>query len=192
MQISCYFILMAGKISTLCTCLFQKWRKRYFVLSTVPSPSHAHDTAQYLLCYYTDSNKKRKKGSIDLSQCDEVQSLLHNQDYRNLFSIKTRDRRSIRTYFLSADNNDDMLKWVDCLCDVLGMKEDGMYFIIWSNLMLYLIYVLASYYYYKYLNETNITLHSIYTIVIWELYSNSNYISLHLNFKNNPLSETLF
>lgn len=79
-----------------------------------------------LLLYYEDRDMRHKKGSIDLTQCDEVISLVHSDDkHSHLFSIKTRHRNRSRTYFLAADSDDDMLKWVDCLCEVLGMKEDG-------------------------------------------------------------------
>ena len=46
--------------------LFQKWRRRWFVLEQGKLPG------QYLLCYYTDEQKKRLKGTICLDECDQV------------------------------------------------------------------------------------------------------------------------
>lgn len=82
-----------------------------------------HLVTPSLLIYYKDDELRHKKGAIDLTQCDEVQSLLHNEEHPYLFSIKTRDRNHSRTYFLAADSDNDMHKWVDCLCDVLGMVD---------------------------------------------------------------------
>ncbi len=96
-----------------------------YTLPNAASSGGLHAVTPSLLFYYEDCDLRRKKGSIDLTQCDEVQSLLHNDEHPHLFSIKTRDRNRSRTYFLAADTDGDMLKWVDCLCDILGMREDG-------------------------------------------------------------------
>ena len=52
-------------IVTLCS-LFQKWRRRWFVLQQGKLPR------QYLLNYYQDDTKKKLKGTIALDDCEQV------------------------------------------------------------------------------------------------------------------------
>ena len=55
-------------IVTLCS-LFQKWRRRWFVLQQGKLPR------QYLLNYYQDDTKKKLKGTIALDDCEQVSHL---------------------------------------------------------------------------------------------------------------------
>ena len=48
------------------TYVFQKWRRRWFVLQQGKLPR------QYVLNYYVDDSKKRLKGTIPLDDCQQV------------------------------------------------------------------------------------------------------------------------
>lgn len=41
------------------------------------------------------------------------------QNYPHMFDVKTPKR----TYYLAADSETDMNKWVDCVCQVCGLKS---------------------------------------------------------------------
>ena len=56
---------------TLCS-LFQKWRRRWFVLQQGKLPR------QYLLNYYQDDTKKKLKGTIALDDCEQVRHLFYD------------------------------------------------------------------------------------------------------------------
>uniref|UniRef100_A0A069DVK0 Putative pleckstrin similarity domain protein n=1 Tax=Panstrongylus megistus TaxID=65343 RepID=A0A069DVK0_9HEMI len=103
-----------------------RWRRRWFVLR------HSGELpGQYYLCYYTDKNCRTLKGQIDLDQCEQVDAGLQFESskhkYRHMFDVKTPKR----IYYLAAETEDDMNKWVDCVCHVCGLKaysqEDTLY-----------------------------------------------------------------
>ncbi|KAL1459027.1 hypothetical protein WDU94_011043 [Cyamophila willieti] len=105
---------MASRLGV-CTCM--RWRKRWFVLK------HAGQIpGQYLLCYFTDRNCRKIKGQIDLDQCEQVDAGLRfehrKQKYQHMFDLKTPRR----TYYLAADSEDDMNRWVDAICHICGLK----------------------------------------------------------------------
>ena len=56
--------------------------------------------------------------------CSQVLSSLHSQVYSHLFALRTKHKNNDRTYYLAAKTDDDMNKWVDCLCQALGLKEN--------------------------------------------------------------------
>lgn len=94
-----------------------RWRKRWFVLR------HSGELpGQYFLCYYTDRNCRKLKGQIDLDQCEQVDAGLRfenrKQKYQHMFDVRTPKR----TYYLAAETEDEMNKWVDCVCHVCGLK----------------------------------------------------------------------
>ncbi|XP_050526686.1 protein daughter of sevenless isoform X2 [Daktulosphaira vitifoliae] len=94
-----------------------KWRRRWFVLR------HSGELpGQYFLAYYTDKSRRKMKGRIDLDQCEQVDAGLRFEDrkskYHYMFDIKTPKR----TYYLAAESEDDMNKWVDFVCHVCGLK----------------------------------------------------------------------
>uniref|UniRef100_A0A8D8RHQ7 Protein daughter of sevenless n=1 Tax=Cacopsylla melanoneura TaxID=428564 RepID=A0A8D8RHQ7_9HEMI len=94
-----------------------RWRKRWFVLK------HAGQIpGQYLLCYFTDRNCRKIKGQIDLDQCEQVDAGLRfehrKQKYQHMFDLKTPRR----TYYLAADTEDEMNRWVDAICHICGLK----------------------------------------------------------------------
>ena len=51
------------------TYVFQKWRRRWFVLQQGKLPR------QYVLNYYVDDSKKRLKGTIPLDDCQQVRQI---------------------------------------------------------------------------------------------------------------------
>ncbi|XKL64446.1 hypothetical protein PGB90_004532 [Kerria lacca] len=95
----------------------QRWRRRWFILR-----NSGELPGQYFLCYYTDRNCRKLKGQIDLDQCEQVDAGLrfesNKQKYQHMFTIRTPKR----TYYLAAESEEDMNKWVDCVCHVCGLK----------------------------------------------------------------------
>lgn len=95
-----------------------KWRTRWFVLRSGELPG------QYFLEYYTDHTRRKLKGRIDLDQCDQVDAGItfanrkSESDYKYMFDIKTPKR----VYYLCAETEQEMNKWVDCVCHVCGLK----------------------------------------------------------------------
>ncbi|CAK1554074.1 unnamed protein product [Leptosia nina] len=100
-----------------------KWRRRWFALR-----QSGELPGQYFLDYYSDRNRRRLKGSINLDLCEQVDAGLHmtrnstgTLDPRirgSVFSIQTQSR----TYHLEADCEADMEKWVDAICRVCGLR----------------------------------------------------------------------
>ena len=99
---------------------FQKWKRRYFVLSK-PAQSLP---GTYNLQYYRDESCKSSRGSIDLEQCAEIIESLDSEQFDYLLAIKTTHRGRERTYFLATDTEEQMSTWVRNLCSVCGMKPD--------------------------------------------------------------------
>ncbi|XP_015593344.1 GRB2-associated-binding protein 2 [Cephus cinctus] len=94
-----------------------RWRKRWFALR------HSGELpGQYFLEYYTDRRCRKLKGCIDLDQCEQVDAGLRfenrKQKYQFMFNVKTPKR----TYYLAAENEADMNKWVDAVCQVCSLK----------------------------------------------------------------------
>ncbi|KAG7198194.1 hypothetical protein KM043_005606 [Ampulex compressa] len=94
-----------------------RWRKRWFALR------HSGELpGQYFLEYYTDRRCRKLKGRIDLDQCEQVDAGLRfenrKQKYQYMFNVKTPKR----TYYLVAESEADMNKWVDAVCQVCGLK----------------------------------------------------------------------
>ncbi|XP_050452790.1 GRB2-associated-binding protein 2 [Cataglyphis hispanica] len=94
-----------------------RWRKRWFALR------HSGELpGQYFLEYYTDRRCRKLKGRIDLDQCEQVDAGLRfenrKEKYQYMFNVKTPKR----TYYLVAENEADMNKWVDAICQVCGLK----------------------------------------------------------------------
>ena len=100
----------------------QRWRRRYFVLHVPPASSCL--PGSYHLDYYDSPSLKKKKGSIDLDLCEEILAKLGSAHYENLFSLETKHEGRDRKYFLAAASEDEMNRWVDCLCRVCGFRPD--------------------------------------------------------------------
>ncbi|GLH13073.1 Protein daughter of sevenless [Gryllus bimaculatus] len=94
-----------------------RWRRRWFVLR------HSGELpGQYFLEYYTDRNCRKLKGKIDLDQCEQVDAGLrfetNKQKYQHMFDVKTPKR----IYYLAAESEEEMNKWVEYVCHVCGLK----------------------------------------------------------------------
>lgn len=95
-----------------------RWRTRWFLLT------HSGDIpGQYVLTYYTDRNRRKLKGVINLDHCEQVDLGLkleeRNLKFDHVFDIKTPNR----TYYLAADTEEEMKSWVNCICKVCGLKS---------------------------------------------------------------------
>ena len=60
----------------------QKWRKRYFVLHAPPASDRLPGSSNCVLDYFKDHSKSKKKGSIDLDQCEEITASLDSAHYQ--------------------------------------------------------------------------------------------------------------
>ncbi|XP_032453821.1 GRB2-associated-binding protein 2 isoform X2 [Nasonia vitripennis] len=94
-----------------------RWRQRWFTLR------HSGELpGQYFLEYYTDRRCRKLKGRIDLDQCEQVDAGLsfenRKEKYQYMFNVKTPKR----IYYLVAESEADMNKWVDAICQVCGLK----------------------------------------------------------------------
>lgn len=92
-----------------------KWRRRWFVLRQGAMPN------QYLLQYFVDDTTRKLKGSIDLDQCEQVDTGLTFEygkvRYQYMFDIKTPKR----VYYLAADTEQEMTRWVEYVCMACGL-----------------------------------------------------------------------
>ncbi len=81
----------------------QSWKKRWFVLSrTNPSDSSSLD-----LSYYSDCEKKDKKGSIDFLKMRSVNPV-YNKSNDNVFSVEMVDRK----FMLKSPDKQGKAVWV--------------------------------------------------------------------------------
>lgn len=101
-----------------------KWRKRYFVLYAPPTVDSIPDAYQAILEYYTSRKLHHKCGTINLMDCEEVLSSLDSDIYRHVFGLRTMHKGQLRTYYLAAETEPEMTKWVIKLCQVLGLTEN--------------------------------------------------------------------
>ncbi|CAG7724809.1 unnamed protein product [Allacma fusca] len=96
-----------------------RWRRRWFILRTGSYPN------QFVLEYFTDESRRRLKGQINLDECEQIAAPLSVQDrHKYTFNLRTPSR----VYYLAADTEPEMNKWVTCLCQVCGLKtveEEG-------------------------------------------------------------------
>lgn len=76
---------------------------------------------QYLLQYFVDDTTRKLKGSIDLDQCEQVDTGLTFEygkvRYQYMFDIKTPKR----VYYLAADTEQEMTRWVEYVCMACGL-----------------------------------------------------------------------
>ncbi|CAH0559967.1 unnamed protein product [Brassicogethes aeneus] len=95
-----------------------RWRKRYFLLTNT-----GELPGQYILTYYADRHCRKQKGIINLDTCEQVDLGLKFQErklkFDHVFDIKTPGR----TYYLAAETEEEMQKWVDNICKVCGLKS---------------------------------------------------------------------
>jgi len=99
------------------TLIQPKWRRRWFQLRQGAMPG------QFVLQYYVDQTGKKLKGSIDLDQCEQVDSGLTFECGKIKFQYMFDIRTPRRVYYLAADSEEDMSTWVDLVCRVCGLHN---------------------------------------------------------------------
>uniref|UniRef100_A0A8C7P2M6 PH domain-containing protein n=1 Tax=Oncorhynchus mykiss TaxID=8022 RepID=A0A8C7P2M6_ONCMY len=98
------------------------WKKRWFVLRSGRLSGDPD-----VLEYYKNDHAKKPIRVIDLNLCEQVDAgLTFNKkdlEHSFIFDIKTIDR----VFYLVADTEDDMNKWVRYICDICGFNptDDG-------------------------------------------------------------------
>ncbi|XP_070496474.1 protein daughter of sevenless [Chironomus tepperi] len=94
-----------------------RWRRRWFTLKQGELPG------QFFLEYFTDNGCRKRKGVIDLDQVEQVDAGLSLDratiKFQFMFDMKTPNR----TYYLAADNEQDMRDWVMIICQVCNLQE---------------------------------------------------------------------
>ncbi|XP_043969372.1 GRB2-associated-binding protein 1 isoform X8 [Gambusia affinis] len=95
----------------------EAWKKRWFVLRSGRMTGDPD-----VLEYYKNDTAKKPIRVIDLNLCQQVDAGLsfRKKDLENsfIFDIKTIDR----VFYLVADTEEDMNKWVRNICDICGFN----------------------------------------------------------------------
>ncbi|XP_042572427.1 GRB2-associated-binding protein 1 isoform X3 [Cyprinus carpio] len=95
----------------------QAWKKRWFVLRSGRMTGDPD-----ILEYYKNDHAKKPIRVIDLNLCEQVDAgLTFNKkdlEHSFIFDIKTIDR----IFYLVADTEEEMNKWVRCICDICGFN----------------------------------------------------------------------
>ncbi|XP_059410238.1 GRB2-associated-binding protein 1 isoform X1 [Carassius carassius] len=93
------------------------WKKRWFVLRSGRMTGDPD-----ILEYYKNNHAKKPIRVIDLNLCEQVDAgLTFNKkdlEHSFIFDIKTIDR----IFYLVADTEEEMNKWVRCICDICGFN----------------------------------------------------------------------
>ncbi|XP_065813129.1 GRB2-associated-binding protein 1 isoform X4 [Labrus bergylta] len=93
------------------------WKKRWFVLRSGRLTGDPD-----VLEYYKNDHAKKPIRVIDLNLCEQVDAgLTFNKkdlEHSFIFDIKTIDR----VFYLVADTEEEMNKWVRCVCDICGFN----------------------------------------------------------------------
>ncbi|XP_024898726.1 GRB2-associated-binding protein 1 isoform X2 [Pteropus alecto] len=100
------------------------WKRRWFVLRSGRLTGDPD-----VLEYYKNDHAKKPIRIIDLNLCQQVDAGLtfNKKEFENsyIFDINTIDR----IFYLVADSEEEMNKWVRCICDICGFnptEEDPM------------------------------------------------------------------
>lgn len=94
------------------------------MLYAPPTVDGIPDAYTAILEYYTSKKLHNKCGTINLADCDEVLSSLDSELFKNVFGLHTKHKNQFRTYYLAAETETEMNKWVNRLCQVLGLTEN--------------------------------------------------------------------
>nr|XP_058142726.1 GRB2-associated-binding protein 1 isoform X6 [Dasypus novemcinctus] len=101
------------------------WKRRWFVLRSGRLTGDPD-----VLEYYKNDHAKKPIRIIDLNLCQQVDAGLtfNKKEFENsyIFDINTIDR----IFYLVADSEEEMNKWVRCICDICGFnptEEDRSY-----------------------------------------------------------------
>ena len=76
------------------------------------------------LQYFKERGDTKPKKTIDLSQCEFLDTNLMDKKFKNIFSIKIHGDgdKDGRTYFLAAETSYEMNKWVENICKLCDFK----------------------------------------------------------------------
>ncbi|XP_032915872.1 GRB2-associated-binding protein 1 isoform X3 [Catharus ustulatus] len=95
----------------------QAWKRRWFVLRSGRLTGDPD-----VLEYYKNDHAKKPIRIIDLNLCQQVDAGLtfNKKEFENsyIFDINTIDR----VFYLVADSEEEMNKWVRCICDICGFN----------------------------------------------------------------------
>ncbi|XP_024064314.1 GRB2-associated-binding protein 1 isoform X5 [Terrapene carolina triunguis] len=93
------------------------WKRRWFVLRSGRLTGDPD-----VLEYYKNDHTKKPIRIIDLNLCQQVDAGLtfNKKEFENsyIFDINTIDR----VFYLVADSEEEMNKWVRCICDICGFN----------------------------------------------------------------------
>ncbi|KAM5246040.1 GRB2-associated-binding protein 2 [Ctenodactylus gundi] len=98
------------------------WKKRWFILRSGRMSGDPD-----VLEYYKNDHSKKPLRTINLHLCEQVDAGLtfNKKELQDsfVFDIKTRER----TFYLVAETEEDMNKWVHSICQICGFNqaEDG-------------------------------------------------------------------
>ncbi|KAM9749983.1 GRB2-associated-binding protein 1 isoform 2-T2 [Dama dama] len=97
--------------------LQEAWKRRWFVLRSGRLTGDPD-----VLEYYKNDHAKKPIRIIDLNLCQQVDAGLtfNKKEFENsyIFDINTIDR----IFYLVADSEEEMNKWVRCICDICGFN----------------------------------------------------------------------
>ena len=98
--------------------LLQAWKKRWFILRSGRMSGDPD-----VLEYYKNDHSKKPIRVIDLHCCEQVDAGLtfKRKEFQDsfVFDIKTSDR----TFYLVAETEEEMNKWVRSICQLCGFNQ---------------------------------------------------------------------
>ena len=96
----------------------QAWKKRWFVLRSGRMSGDPD-----VLEYYKNDHSKKPLRIINLNFCEQVDAGLtfNRKELQDsfVFDIKTSER----TFYLVAETEEDMNKWVQSICQICGFNQ---------------------------------------------------------------------
>lgn len=110
--------LCAEVVSLTFNFLSQAWKKRWFILRSGRMSGDPD-----VLEYYKNDHSKKPIRVIDLHCCEQVDAGLtfKRKEFQDsfVFDIKTSDR----TFYLVAETEEEMNKWVRSICQLCGFNQ---------------------------------------------------------------------
>ena len=101
----------------------QQWRRRFFVLYAPPASDAITSERVAIFDYFDNDRQSHKRGTIDLTNCEEVLNHMKNSQYQHVFGLRTKHHGRDRNYYLAADTEAEMNVWVATLCRVLHLDN---------------------------------------------------------------------
>lgn len=109
---------LSGGVHASLSSWLQAWKKRWFVLRSGRMSGDPD-----VLEYYKNDHSKKPLRVINLNFCEQVDAGLtfNKKELQDsyIFDIKTSDR----TFYLVAETEDDMNKWVRSICQICGFNQ---------------------------------------------------------------------